>query len=94
MARLGDATRGMIIVGAGECGVRAALALRETGFAGPVTLVGREPHLPYERPPLSKAAITARDAPVPKTIASRDQLASASIRVVTTNAARRIDFPD
>jgi 3-phenylpropionate/trans-cinnamate dioxygenase ferredoxin reductase subunit len=45
---------GMVIVGAGECGTRAALALRENGWDGPVTLVGAEPGAPYERPPLSK----------------------------------------
>ncbi len=45
---------GMVIIGAGESGTRAAFALRESGFAGSVTLVGTEPHLPYERPPLSK----------------------------------------
>lgn len=45
---------GIVIIGAGECGVRAAFALREGGFDGPVTLIGDERHLPYERPPLSK----------------------------------------
>ncbi|WP_429814398.1 NAD(P)/FAD-dependent oxidoreductase [Ensifer sp. B1-9] len=45
---------GIVIIGAGESGTRAAFALRETGFTGCVTLVGTEPHLPYERPPLSK----------------------------------------
>ncbi|MFZ2099626.1 MAG: FAD-dependent oxidoreductase [Oricola sp.] len=45
---------GIVIIGAGECGVRAAFALREAGFEGSVTLIGNEPHLPYERPPLSK----------------------------------------
>ena len=44
----------MVIIGAGECGTRAAFALREAGYDGSVTLVGAEPHLPYERPPLSK----------------------------------------
>lgn len=44
----------IVIIGAGECGVRAAFALREQGFAGSVTLIGDEPSLPYERPPLSK----------------------------------------
>lgn len=44
----------IVIVGAGECGTRAAFALREAGYSGSVTLVGAEPHLPYERPPLSK----------------------------------------
>ncbi|WP_065373431.1 NAD(P)/FAD-dependent oxidoreductase [Ensifer adhaerens] len=45
---------GIVIIGAGESGTRAAFALREAGFTGGVTLVGTEPHLPYERPPLSK----------------------------------------
>ena len=56
---------GMVIVGAGEAGARAALTLREAGFSGDVTIVGDEPHAPYERPPLSKAAITADDTPSP-----------------------------
>jgi 3-phenylpropionate/trans-cinnamate dioxygenase ferredoxin reductase subunit len=77
----------MVIVGAGECGVAAALTLRQEGYAGPVTLIGREPHLPYERPPLSKAAITGEDEPSPKTIAASDRLAAASIRVMTSNPA-------
>lgn len=45
---------GMVIIGAGECGTRAAFALRENGWAGPITLIGQEAGLPYERPPLSK----------------------------------------
>jgi hypothetical protein len=53
----------MVIVGAGEAGARAAMALRENGYEGPVTLIGEEHHLPYERPPLSKAAITLEAEP-------------------------------
>ena len=45
---------GMVIVGAGLAGAAAAEELRERGYDGEVTLVGAEPHLPYERPPLSK----------------------------------------
>ncbi|MEW9612372.1 FAD-dependent oxidoreductase [Shinella sp. S4-D37] len=44
----------IVIIGAGEAGTRAAFAAREAGFSGTVTLIGTEPHLPYERPPLSK----------------------------------------
>ncbi|CAN7672442.1 FAD-dependent oxidoreductase [Rhizobium rhizogenes] len=43
-----------VIVGAGECGARAAFALREKGFDGDITLIGAELIAPYERPPLSK----------------------------------------
>lgn len=45
----------VVIIGAGECGVRAAFTLREQGYAGALTLIGAEPALPYERPPLSKS---------------------------------------
>lgn len=44
----------MVIIGAGECGTRAAFALREAGWDGDVVLIGGESGLPYERPPLSK----------------------------------------
>jgi len=44
----------VVIVGAGHAGGRAVKVLREAGFKGSVTLIGAEPHLPYERPPLSK----------------------------------------
>jgi 3-phenylpropionate/trans-cinnamate dioxygenase ferredoxin reductase component len=43
-----------VIAGAGLAGAKAAEALREQGFDGRVVLVGKEVHLPYERPPLSK----------------------------------------
>lgn len=69
---------GMVIIGAGECGTRAALTLREAGYAGAVTLIGAEPHAPYERPPLSKDAITA-EAPAPKAIGGSARLAEAGI---------------
>ena len=44
----------VLIVGAGHAGAQAAITLRQRGFAGTVCLVGDEPELPYERPPLSK----------------------------------------
>ncbi|MFF0586736.1 NAD(P)/FAD-dependent oxidoreductase [Streptomyces sp. NPDC003781] len=52
-----DAERRAVVVGAGMAGVQTAVALREQGFAGPVTLIGAEPHQPYDRPPLSKAVL-------------------------------------
>ncbi|TXS42820.1 NAD(P)/FAD-dependent oxidoreductase [Streptomyces sp. OR43] len=41
-------------------GVQTAVALRERGFTGPVTLIGAEPHQPYDRPPLSKAVLLGK----------------------------------
>lgn len=45
----------IVIVGAGQGGYQAAASLRQEGFAGTISLVGDEPGLPYQRPPLSKA---------------------------------------
>lgn len=47
----------LIIVGAGHAGGRAALTLREEGYTGRLVLIGDEPHVPYERPPLSKGLL-------------------------------------
>ncbi|WP_333764137.1 NAD(P)/FAD-dependent oxidoreductase [Streptomyces sp. IBSBF 2390] len=49
--------RRVVVVGAGMAGVQTAVALREQGFKGAVTVVGAEPHQPYDRPPLSKAVL-------------------------------------
>ena len=43
-----------VIAGGGLAAAKAAEALREQGFDGRLVLIGDEPHLPYERPPLSK----------------------------------------
>jgi len=50
----GSDGRDVVIVGAGHGGAQAAIALRQLGFAGSVAVIGNEPELPYERPPLSK----------------------------------------
>jgi 3-phenylpropionate/trans-cinnamate dioxygenase ferredoxin reductase subunit len=49
-----DLAADVVIVGAGHGGAQAAIALRQNGFVGTVLMIGREPELPYERPPLSK----------------------------------------
>jgi NADPH-dependent 2,4-dienoyl-CoA reductase/sulfur reductase-like enzyme len=45
----------LVVVGASLAGIRAVEAARKTGYDGSVTLVGAEPHPPYDRPPLSKS---------------------------------------
>lgn len=83
---------GIVIIGAGEAGTHAAFALREAGFSGPVTLAGTEPHLPYERPPLSKPLDGAVQM---KPICSAETLEAAGIDylpgmpVVQIDTARR-----
>src|SRR4051794_13088704 len=46
-----------VVVGASLAGLRVAEALRRHGHDGPLTIVGAERHLPYTRPPLSKALL-------------------------------------
>lgn len=53
----------IVIVGAGQAGGWAAHTLRSEGFAGRITLLGEEPHRPYERPPLSKAVLLGEAEP-------------------------------
>jgi 3-phenylpropionate/trans-cinnamate dioxygenase ferredoxin reductase subunit len=92
---------GMMIVGAGECGARAALTLREQAYGGPVTLIGAERHHPYERPPLSKALEPGCDGLKLKTIASRESLARIGVTllapaevVAIARAERRVRLAD
>jgi 3-phenylpropionate/trans-cinnamate dioxygenase ferredoxin reductase subunit len=49
-----------VVVGAGHAGGRAAESMRALGFAGDILLIGDEPHLPYERPPLSKELLQGK----------------------------------
>jgi 3-phenylpropionate/trans-cinnamate dioxygenase ferredoxin reductase subunit len=47
-------SEGVVIVGAGQAAAQLAMSLRQGAFAGPIRIVGDEPWLPYQRPPLSK----------------------------------------
>lgn len=59
---------GIVIVGAGECGLRAEFAARSAGYMGEITVIGEETALSYERPPLSKPdAAGVRAMPSPRT---------------------------
>lgn len=51
---------GVVIVGSGQGGYQVAASLREDGYEGSVVLVGEEPGLPYQRPPLSKGFLAGK----------------------------------
>jgi 3-phenylpropionate/trans-cinnamate dioxygenase ferredoxin reductase component len=51
----------IVIVGGGLAGGNAAATLREEGFAGPLVLLGREPGVPFGRPPLSKTYLRSEE---------------------------------
>ena len=48
---------GVVVIGAGHAACQFAASLRQLGWKGALTLIGAEPHLPYQRPPLSKACL-------------------------------------
>lgn len=50
----------VVIVGAGQAGYQVAASLRQEGFEGDITLIGDEPGVPYQRPPLSKAFLLGK----------------------------------
>lgn len=50
----------VVIVGAGQAGFQVAASLRQEGYEGRITLIGDEPGLPYQRPPLSKAYLLGK----------------------------------
>lgn len=77
------------MVGAGLACARLIQALRSAGFGGRITAIGDEPHLPYDRPPLSKSILTDDEDPaVPRLLAEPD---AASVDWVLDRPARSLD---
>lgn len=68
----GGPLRSVVVAGASLAGLSAARALRAEGFDGTITLVGEEPHLPYDRPPLSKELLVGSVAPADLALTGTD----------------------
>jgi NADPH-dependent 2,4-dienoyl-CoA reductase/sulfur reductase-like enzyme len=85
-----QSTQTFVVIGAGQAGGRAVEAMRHAGFAGRIDLVGAEPHLPYERPPLSKELLAA-DAGDLQTMFKRAWFAEHDIELHLGVAASAID---
>ncbi|WP_432140692.1 NAD(P)/FAD-dependent oxidoreductase [Streptomyces sp. bgisy084] len=68
-------TRPIAVVGASAAGLAAAEALRRGGWRGPLSLIGAEPHLPYDRPPLSKQLLHGAWEPDRLRLRTEEQLA-------------------
>ncbi|MFB6453544.1 NAD(P)/FAD-dependent oxidoreductase, partial [Bradyrhizobium tunisiense] len=81
----------MVIVGAGEAGTAAAIALREGGWRGSIILIGNENMLPYERPPLSKATLIEETHSGPKLLVTHERLAELGIRYLEGKIVESID---
>lgn len=80
-----------VILGAGLAGGTAAMALRQEGFDGDVTLVGTEPHVPYNRPPLSKTYLRGEEPFEDQLVNPEDSYADNAIDLRLGTPALRID---
>ena len=69
----------VVIVGGSLAGLRAAESLRSGGFDGRVTIIGSEPHLPYDRPPLSKRLLSGAWEPDRIVLRKAEDMASIDV---------------
>jgi 3-phenylpropionate/trans-cinnamate dioxygenase ferredoxin reductase component len=81
----------VVIVGAGHGGLQTAASLREEGFEGAITLISAESHLPYQRPPLSKAFLKGNMEADGLPLRAAQFYVDKSIELVLGDAATRID---
>lgn len=72
---------GTLIIGAGQAGFQTAASLRAKGYEEPITLIGDEPDIPYQRPPLSKGFLLGKQ-----------NLESIELRPLSFYQSHRIDL--
>jgi 3-phenylpropionate/trans-cinnamate dioxygenase ferredoxin reductase component len=82
---------GLLIIGASYAGVQAAITAREKGFEGPIRIVADELHLPYQKPPLSKAFLAGSVAHSNLILRGDDYFRGQGIEMVLGHRAVRID---
>jgi 3-phenylpropionate/trans-cinnamate dioxygenase ferredoxin reductase component len=80
-------SNGIVIIGAGMAGARTIVNLRATNYDGPIFLLSAETHLPYDRPPLSKASITQEDEPTPVFLLDQGMLDSLKVQRIIGQAS-------
>jgi NADPH-dependent 2,4-dienoyl-CoA reductase/sulfur reductase-like enzyme len=80
-----------VVVGAGQAGGWAAIAMRQAGYGGRIVLVGEESWRPYERPPLSKEALTGDPEPAVKYFHPEGRYAESGIELLLGVAVQEVD---
>jgi 3-phenylpropionate/trans-cinnamate dioxygenase ferredoxin reductase subunit len=80
----------VVVVGGGQGGFQVAVSLREARHAGPITIVGDEPQLPYQRPPLSKDYLSGAVSADGVTLRTEQFFASRDITLALGAPAVRI----
>ncbi|WP_280319080.1 NAD(P)/FAD-dependent oxidoreductase [Nocardia wallacei] len=81
----------VLIVGASAAGLATAEALRRQGFRGAITMLGAEPHLPYDRPPLSKQILSGAWRPERTLLRAPRMLAELQVDLVLGHRALALD---
>lgn len=84
----------VIIVGAGHGGGQVAVNLAAAGHAGPITLIGAEPHAPYQRPPLSKGLLLGTTPPERTRLKPAGYYAERGINLMTGRRVTAVDRTD
>ena len=83
---------GTLVIGASQAGLQLAVSLREAGDTEPITLVGAEPHAPYQRPPLSKAYLHGNAELEQLWLRTPEFLAGQGITLVTGERVETVDL--
>ncbi len=82
----------VLVVGASASGLTTAETLRRKGYAGAITVLGDEPHVPYDRPPLSKQVLSGAWAPERAALRTGEALAALDAEFVRGDAAVGLDL--
>ncbi|MGB6659511.1 MAG: FAD-dependent oxidoreductase [Xanthobacteraceae bacterium] len=82
----------VVVIGAGQAAAQLATSLRSGGFAGPLTVIGDEPFLPYQRPPLSKKFLADRPPPDSLYLRPAPFWAERNVAFVLGTAAAKVDL--
>jgi NADPH-dependent 2,4-dienoyl-CoA reductase/sulfur reductase-like enzyme len=83
--------RSVVIAGAGQAGFQTAASLRQNGFAGRIVIIGDEPGLPYQRPPLSKAYLMGKTTAEALTFRPEKFFADNRIELIAQTRVTAID---
>jgi 3-phenylpropionate/trans-cinnamate dioxygenase ferredoxin reductase component len=82
----------VVIIGAGQAAAQLAASLRQGGFAGPISMIGDEPYLPYQRPPLSKKFLSERGTPDSLLLRAASFWHERDVRLILGTAAGKVDL--
>src|SRR5262245_58228283 len=88
---MADRNVDILIVGGGLAGASCAEELRDTGFDGSVLLVGREPHPPYQRPPITKDMLRGESEPDDAHLFADDWYGEHDVELQTRTSVMKLD---